>query len=38
LKRQDVQEALVFWAALVFFYLSALYVFWTRMRIPFLLW
>jgi hypothetical protein len=38
LQAQERREAVVLWAAVVFFYLSALYVFWTRVRIPFLLW
>jgi len=38
LQAQERRETVVLWAAVVFFYLSALYVFWTRVRIPFLLW
>mmetsp|Transcript_10997 Transcript_10997/g.30848 ORF Transcript_10997/g.30848 Transcript_10997/m.30848 type:complete len:138 (-) Transcript_10997:145-558(-) len=38
LQAQERREAVVLWAAVLFFYLSALYVFWTRVRIPFLLW
>ena len=38
LQAQERREAVVLWAAVIFFYLSALYVFWTRVRIPFLLW
>jgi hypothetical protein len=38
LKRQDIQDVVILWSAVVFFYCCALYVAWTRMRIPFLLW
>ena len=38
LQSQERRETVVLWAAVIFFYLSALYVFWTRVRIPFLLW
>eukprot|EP00550_Attheya_septentrionalis_P004492 CAMPEP_0198283994 /NCGR_PEP_ID=MMETSP1449-20131203/3554_1 /TAXON_ID=420275 /ORGANISM="Attheya septentrionalis, Strain CCMP2084" /LENGTH=132 /DNA_ID=CAMNT_0043980899 /DNA_START=11 /DNA_END=409 /DNA_ORIENTATION=- len=38
LKRQDMQETVVLWCAVSFFYTCALYVLWTRIRIPFLLW
>ena len=38
LQAQERRETVVLWAAVIFFYLSALYVFWTRVRIPFLLW
>ena len=38
LQAQERRETVVLWAAVIFFYLSALHVFWTRVRIPFLLW
>jgi hypothetical protein len=38
LKRQDMQEAVVLWGSVVVFYVVALYVLWTRIRIPFFLW
>jgi protein transport protein SEC20 len=38
LQRQDMQETVVLWSAVAFFYTCALYVLWTRIRIPFLLW
>ena len=37
LQAQERRDMVVLWAAVIFFYLSALYVFWTRVRIPFLL-
>mmetsp|Transcript_17130 Transcript_17130/g.23542 ORF Transcript_17130/g.23542 Transcript_17130/m.23542 type:complete len:162 (-) Transcript_17130:228-713(-) len=38
LGRQDVQEAVILRCAVFFFYSVAFYVFWSRVRIPFLLW
>jgi len=38
LKRQEREERVVFWSAVCFFYVVVLYVMWTRIRIPFLLW
>mmetsp|Transcript_30915 Transcript_30915/g.66933 ORF Transcript_30915/g.66933 Transcript_30915/m.66933 type:complete len:170 (+) Transcript_30915:134-643(+) len=38
LQAQERREDVVLWAAVIFFFLSAAYVFWTRVRIPFLLW
>jgi len=38
LKRQDMQDSVVLWSAFTFFLISSLYVLWTRIRIPFLLW
>ena len=38
LKAQERRDTGLLWASVAFFYLAALYVFWTRVRIPFLLW
>uniref|UniRef100_A0A7R9YW39 Sec20 C-terminal domain-containing protein n=1 Tax=Pseudictyota dubia TaxID=2749911 RepID=A0A7R9YW39_9STRA len=38
LRAQEMRETVVLWCAVVFFYASALYVLWTRVKIPFLLW
>jgi len=38
LKLKEKEEAIIFWASVVFFYMVALYVLWTRIRIPFILW
>eukprot|EP00814_Leptocylindrus_danicus_P011170 CAMPEP_0116017850 /NCGR_PEP_ID=MMETSP0321-20121206/8300_1 /TAXON_ID=163516 /ORGANISM="Leptocylindrus danicus var. danicus, Strain B650" /LENGTH=216 /DNA_ID=CAMNT_0003488135 /DNA_START=125 /DNA_END=775 /DNA_ORIENTATION=- len=38
LKRQDVQERVVLICAVGFYCIVALYVLWTRIRIPFILW
>jgi len=38
LKAQEMRETIVLWCAVVFFYAAALYVLWTRVKIPFLLW
>lgn len=38
LKLQEKQESMVFWSSVVFFYLVVLYIVWSRIRIPFLLW
>jgi len=36
LKRQDMEETIIFGISIIFFVLSFLYVMWTRIRIPFL--
>lgn len=38
LRAQEMRETIVLWCAVAFFYVSALYVLWTRVKIPFLLW
>ena len=38
LQIQERKESIVFWSAVGFFYTVVLYVLWTRIRIPFLLW
>ena len=38
MSRQDREEAVVLTISIIIFCLSALYVVWTRIRIPFLLW
>lgn len=38
LEREKQKERLILMAAVAFFYVTALYVLWTRIRIPFLLW
>ena len=38
LQIQEKKESIVFWSAVSFFYMAVLYVLWTRIRIPFLLW
>ncbi len=38
LKVKEKEDVIVFWSAVVFFYCVVLYVMWTRIRIPFLLW
>jgi Sec20. len=38
LKLKEKEEAIIFWASVVFFYMVVLYVLWTRIRIPFFLW
>ena len=38
MSRQDREEAVVLIVSIIIFALSALYVVWTRIRIPFLLW
>jgi hypothetical protein len=38
LKLKENEDTIVFWASVVFFYVVVLYVLWTRIRIPFLLW
>ena len=38
MSRQDREEAVVLTISIIIFSLSALYVVWTRIRIPFLLW
>jgi len=38
LKRREREERVVFWSAVVFFYLVVGYILWSRLRIPFLLW
>jgi hypothetical protein len=38
LKLKEKEEAIIFWASVVFFYMVALYVLWTRIRIPFFFW
>jgi hypothetical protein len=38
LKLKEKEDEIIFWASVVFFYIAVLYVLWTRIRIPFLLW
>ena len=38
LKLKEKEDEIIFWASVTFFYLVVLYVIWTRIRIPFLLW
>ncbi len=38
LKLKEKEDAIVFWASVIFFYMVAFYVLWSRIRIPFLLW
>ena len=38
LKLKEKEDEIIFWASIVFFYVVVLYVLWTRIRIPFLLW
>lgn len=38
LKVKEKEDVIVFWGAVFFFYGVVLYVIWTRIRIPFLLW
>ena len=38
LRSQEMRETVVLWCAIAFFYSVALFVMWTRVRIPFLLW
>ena len=38
LQIQERKESIIFWSAVSFFYTVVLYVLWTRIRIPFLLW
>ena len=38
LKVKEKEDSVIFWSAVTFFYLVVLYVMWTRVRIPFLLW
>jgi hypothetical protein len=38
LKLKEKEDVIIFWSSVVFFYIVVLYVMWTRVRIPFLLW
>lgn len=38
LKLKEREDEIIFWASILFFYIVVLYVLWTRIRIPFLLW
>mmetsp|Transcript_6161 Transcript_6161/g.7102 ORF Transcript_6161/g.7102 Transcript_6161/m.7102 type:complete len:140 (+) Transcript_6161:247-666(+) len=38
LKLKEREDEIIFWSSVVFFFIVALYVLWTRIRIPFLLW
>ena len=38
LKLKEKEDEIVFWASVGFFYAVVLYVLWTRIRIPFLMW
>ncbi len=38
LRLKENEDEIVFWASVTFFYLVVLYVLWSRIRIPFLLW
>lgn len=38
LKLQEKEDSIVFWASVLFFYSVVLYVLWTRIRIPFIMW
>ena len=38
LKMKEKEDVIIFWSAVTFFYAVALYVLWTRIRIPFLMW
>jgi len=38
LKRQDMRDVVVLWLSLSFYGIVAVYVLWSRIRIPFLLW
>jgi hypothetical protein len=38
LKLKEREDQIIFWSSVIFFYLVVLYVLWTRIRIPFLLW
>ncbi len=38
LKLKEREDEIIFWSSVVFFFTVALYVLWTRIRIPFLLW
>ena len=38
LKLKDKEDDIIFWSSVVFFYMVVLYVLWTRIRIPFLMW
>lgn len=38
LKLKEKEDEIIFWASILFFYFVVLYVLWTRIRIPFLLW
>ncbi|GFH57858.1 hypothetical protein CTEN210_14334 [Chaetoceros tenuissimus] len=38
LKLKEKEDEIIFWSSVVFFYLVVMYVLWTRIRIPFLMW
>jgi hypothetical protein len=38
LKLKEKEDQIIFWSSVIFFYLVVLYVLWTRIRIPFVLW
>jgi len=38
LKLKEREDQIIFWSSVIFFYLVVLYVLWTRIRIPFLVW
>ena len=38
LKLKEKEDVIIFWSAVTFFYAVTLYVLWTRIRIPFLMW
>lgn len=38
LRSQDNRDSVILWSSAAFFYVVVLYVVWTRIRIPFLLW
>ena len=38
LKLEEQKENIIFWSSVVFFYLVVIYVVWSRIRIPFILW
>jgi hypothetical protein len=38
LKVKEKEDSIIFWSAVSFFFAVVLYVVWTRIRIPFLLW
>ena len=38
LKLKEKEDEIIFWSSVVFFYLAVVYVLWTRIRIPFLMW
>jgi hypothetical protein len=38
LKLKEREDQIIFWSSVIFFYFVVLYVLWTRIRIPFLVW